>query len=137
MAYPAYLLCIALLIPAFGLAAIVGAILLFAAGPKDGWSVFINILAFFGAGIEDPLRFGWRILAFLAVLGLFLTAGAITSLRIPAFYFLATLGTLCAAFSLYMAAQQDRYNVINALIVLSPSFIGILACLWFAAKFKA
>ncbi len=137
MAYPASLLCVALLIPAFGLAAVIDAILLIAAGPRDGWSVFINILAFFGAGIQDPLRYGWRIVAFLAVFGLFLIAEAITSFRIPAFSFLAIVGTLCAAFSRYMAVQQDCYNGINALIVLSPSFLGIVACLWFAAQFNS
>lgn len=136
MVDPAYLLCLVLLIPAFGLAVFVAMLLLLAAGPRDGWSVIVNGLAYFGAGIAEPLRYGWRILALLAVIGLFLSAGAIAPLHIPAFYVLAALGTLCAVFCLYAAAQEDRYNVVNALIVLSPSFIGIAGCLWFAAKFR-
>ncbi|WP_155121252.1 hypothetical protein [Bryobacter aggregatus] len=136
MAYLAYLVCLVLMLPAFGLTLFVSALLLFAAGPRDGWSVLIQVLAFFGAGIEDPLRYGWRILAFFAVLGFVLGAGAIAPLRIPAFYGLAVVGASCALFCLYAAAQQDRYNVINALIVLSPSFVGMAACLWCAAKFR-
>lgn len=32
----------------------------------NGCSVLITIPAFFGAGIAEPLRYGWRILAFVA-----------------------------------------------------------------------
>ncbi len=136
MVYPAYLLCIVLILPALAAAAFVGAISLLAAGPKNGWSVIIGILAFFGAGLSEPLRYGWRIIAFIAATGFFLGAGAIPSIRIPAFYGLATLATLCIAYTLFAASQQDRYNVINALIITSPSIVGIVACLWFAIKFK-
>jgi hypothetical protein len=136
MIYPAYLLCLALMLPAFCLTALVAAILLLAAGPKDGWSVIFNGLAFFGAGIVEPFRYGWRIVALLAVIGFLLSAGAIPALRTLSFHGLAILGTLCAVFCLYHASQQDRYNVVNALIVLAPSFAGISACLWFAFKFK-
>ena len=103
MANPAYLICIVLILPVLSAAAFVGAITLPAAGSKDGWSVLIKILAFFGAGIAEPLRYGWRILAF----------------------------------TLFAASQQDRYNVINALIFTSPSLAGIGACLCFAVKLKS
>jgi hypothetical protein len=136
MIYPAYLLCLLLMVPAFGLTAFIITILLLAAGPKEGWSVLFNGLAFFGAGLVEPLRYGWRIVALLAVIGLFLGAGAIPALRTLSFQALALMGTLCAVFCLYQAAQQDGYNVINALIVLSPSLAGIGACIWFALKFR-
>jgi hypothetical protein len=129
MAYPSYLLCLLLMVPAFALTAIIGAILLLAAGPKDGWSVLINLFAFFGAGIAEPLRYGWRILALMATIGLFLTAGVI------AFYGLGVLGMLCVAFCLFAAIRQGPHETLNVVIVLTPSFAGIVACVWFASKF--
>ena len=135
MAYPSYLLCLLLMVPAFALTAVIGAILLLAAGPKDGWSVLINLFAFFGAGIAEPLRYGWRILALLATIGLFLTAGAIPQLRVIAFYGLGVLGTLCVAFCLFAAIRQGPHEALNVVIVLTPSFAGIVACVWFASKF--
>src|SRR5947207_3745915 len=98
MVYPCYLLCLFLMIPAFVLTAIVTVLLLFTAGPKEGWSVLINSFAFFGAGIAEPLHYGWRILALLATIVLFLSAGAIPQLRTLAFYGLGVLGTLFVAF---------------------------------------
>ena len=136
MVYPAYLLCLVLMIPAFALTALVATIVLLAAGPRDGWAVTIDFLAFFGSGIAEPLKYGWRIVALLAVIGFVLVAGAIPALRTLAFHGLALMATLCAAFCLFEAAKQDGYNVFNALLILSPSFIGIAACLWFAVKFK-
>jgi len=136
MVYPAYLLCLILMMPAFGLTAFVTAFLLIAAGPKEGWTTLIKGLAFFGAGIVEPLRYGWRIVALLAVIGFLVSAGAIPSLRTLSFQGLALLGILCAGFCLYVAAQQDGYNVINALIVLSPSLASIAACVWCSIRFK-
>ena len=136
MVYPAYLLCLALIVPAFALTALVGTIMLLATGPKQGWSVLLNCLAFFGAGVAEPLRYGWRIAALLGTLGFLLGAGAIPGLRVHAFHGLAVLATLCVTFCFYAAARQDAQNVLNALIVLWPSLFGIGACLWFATKFK-
>ena len=124
------------MLPAFALTAFIVAIMLLAAGPSKGWWILLSIPAFFGAGIVDPLRYGWRIAAFFAVLALLLGAGAIPALRVYAFQGLALLATLCVAFCVYAASTQDMYNVFNALLVLSPSLAGIAACLWFAAKFK-
>ena len=56
--------------------------------------MMVKILAFFVAGIAEPLRYGWRI----------------------------------------VAARQGPHETINALIVLSPSFVGITAGVWFATK---
>ena len=50
---------------------------------------------------------------------------------------LALLATVCVAFCFFAASQVDRYNVFNAMLILSPSLIGIVACLWFAIKFKS
>ena len=136
MVYPAYLLCLALIFPAFAVTALVIILILIGAGPKEGWSVLFNGLAFIGAGIVEPLRYGWRIVALLGAIGFLLGAGAIPGLRVHAFYGLAFLATLCVVFCFYMASTQDAYNVLNALIVLSPSLLGIGACLWFATKFK-
>jgi hypothetical protein len=124
------------MIPAFALAALVGAMLLLAAGPKDGWSVIINLFAFFGAGIAEPLRYGWRIVVLLTAVGLFLTAGAFPQLRSLAFYGLGVLGALCMAFSLFAATQQGPHETLNALLVLLPSFAGLVACAWFGSKFR-
>ena len=136
MAYPAYLLCLLLTVPAFALTAFAITIMLLAAGPKDGWSMLFNGLAFFGAGIGEPLRYGWRIIALLAVIAFVLAAGAIPGVRAYAFHGLAVIASLCVVFCLYAAAQQDAQNVFNALLVLSPSLLGIAACFWFAVKFK-
>ena len=136
MIYPAYLLCLGLMVPAFALTALIVAMKLFAAGPRDGWTVVINFLAFFGAGIENPVRYGWRIVGFLGTIVMFIGAGAIPGLRNYAFHGLALLATLCVVFCFYAASQQDVHNVLNAFLVLSPSLVGIAACLWFATKFK-
>ena len=96
----------------------------------------IKILAFFGAGIAEPLRYGWRIIALLAASGLVLSVGAIPQLRTLSFYGLSAAGTLCAAFCLCAAIREGAPETINALIVLSPSFVGITAGVWFAAKFQ-
>ncbi len=136
MVYPAYLLCLGLMLPAFAVTAFIVTIMLVAAGPREGWSVLINFFAFFGAGIVEPLRYGWRIVALLLTLGFVLTAGAIPALRGHAFTGLAVLGGLCVGFCFIAAAKQDMANVFNALLVLSPSLIGIAACVWFALKFK-
>ena len=125
-----------LVLPAIGLSAAVVVMLLIAAGPRDGWSVLLNTLAFFAEGIGDPLRCGWRILGLLAVAGFVVGAGAIPALRTKSFHGLALVATVGIAFVLFEASRVDRYNVINALIVLSPSFAGIVACVWFATKFK-
>ena len=124
------------MLPAFALTAFIVTIMLLAAGPSKGWSILFSILAYFGAGIADPLRYGWRIAAFFGVLGFLLGAGAIPALRVHAFHGLATLAALCVVFCLYAASTEDRYNVFNALLVLSPSLVGIAACFWCAAKFK-
>jgi len=137
MVYPAYLLCLVLMLPSFVLSAIIGAVMLVAAGPKDGWSVIINLFAFFGAGIAEPLRYGWRILALLATIAFFLSAGAIPQLRTLAFYGLGTLGSVCIGFCLFEATRQGGPETFNAALVLIPSFAGIAACAWFAAKFGA
>ena len=137
MVYPAYLLCLGLMLPAFALTALIVAMMLFAAGPRDGWTVVINFIAFFGAGIESPARYGWRIALLLGTMGMFIGAGAIPGLRNYAFHGLALLATLCVAFCFYAASQEDIHNVFNALLVLSPSLVGIVACLWFATKFKS
>lgn len=134
--YPAYLLCLALTIPAFALTALIGVMTLIGAGPKNGWSVLFNGLAFFGAGIAEPLQYGWRIVVLLGAIGFIVGAGAIPGLRTHAFNGLALVATLCVAFCFYAASKEDVYNVLNALLVLSPSLIGIAACLWFALKFK-
>ena len=135
MVYPAYLLCLFLMLPAFGLTLLIGFMLLVAAGPKDGWSVIVQGFAFFGAGIVEPLRYGWRIVALLAAVAFFLGAGAIPSLRTLAFYGLGVIGTLCVAFCIFAASREGRPETFNALLVLSPSFAGIAACVWFATKF--
>ena len=124
------------MIPAFAVTALIATMMLLAAGPGSGWTVLVNFLAFFGAGIAEPLRYGWRIVALLSVIGFLIGAGAIPSLRSHAFSGLAVLGTLCVAFCFFAAFQQDIHNVFNALIVLSPSLVGIAACVWFAIKFK-
>jgi hypothetical protein len=135
MVYPSYLLCLLLMIPAFALSAIVIAMMLLAAGPKDGWSVIINSFAFFGAGIAEPFRYGWRIVALLMAIGFFLGAGAIPQLRTAAFYGLGVIGSVCVAFCLYAAIQQGSAETFNAIFVLTPSIAGVVACAWFAAKF--
>ena len=138
--YPANLLCLGLMLPVFGLTALIATMLLVAAGPSDAWSVFSNamtVFAFFGAGLVEPLRYGWRIVALLAFIGLALSAGAIPSLRIPAFYVVALLGTLGVAFCLFFAWREGVQEMLSALLVLSPSIVGIVACVWCANKFKA
>src|SRR5947209_5225785 len=100
MAYPAYLLCLGLMIPAFALTALIVTMMLVAAGPKDGWSVLVNSVAFFGAGLVEPLRYGWRLGALLAGIVLVIGAGAIPGLRDYAFYLLALVAAACAAFCL-------------------------------------
>ena len=134
--YPAYLLCLLLTIPAFAVTAFITVILLLAAGPKDGWSVLLNAISFFGAGLVEPLRYGWRPALLLIAIVFMLGAGAIPVVRGYAFYGLATVVSLCVAFCFYIALKQDVYNVIDASLVLSPSLIGIAVCFWFAAKFK-
>ena len=134
MVYLSYLLCLALVSPALGLSVFVLA--LKSIQGCTGWPLTFVILAFFGAGIAEPIRYGWRIVALIAVMGFLLCAGVIPALRTHAFHGLALLATMCAAFCLFEASKVDRYNVINALIVLTPSFLGIVACLWFAIKFK-
>ena len=136
MIYPAYLLTLMLMIPAFALTALVAAMLLLASGLKEGLWSLVQIFAFFGAGIAEPLQHGWRIVALLAVTGLILTAGAIPQLRIGAFYALSIAGTLCAAFCLFAASREGTPETINVLIVLAPSFLGIVAGVWFATKFQ-
>jgi len=135
MVYPSYLLCVFLMIPAFALTALIVVMMLLGAGPRDGWSVIIDFFAFFGAGIAEPLRYGWRILALLAAIAFFLTAGAIPQLRTLAFWGLGVMGSVCAAFCLYAAIRQGPNETLNAVLVLVPSFGGIAACAWFAAKF--
>ena len=117
------------MLPAFGLTALIGAML-------RGLSGVTGFLAFIGSGISDPLRYGWHILLLLATIGLLLTAGAIPQLRTLSFYGLALLGTLCAAFCLFAATRQGTPETINALLVLSPSLAGIVTSLWFAAKYQ-
>ena len=135
MVYPAYLVCLALMMPAFALTAFAGAMLL--VGSKGGWSSLINGLAFFGEGIVDPLRYGWRVAVLVAAVGLLVGAGIIPGVRDYAFYGLALLATVCVAFCLYAASTVDFQNVMNALIVLTPSLVGIGGCLWLGTKFKA
>ena len=69
--------------------------------------MIVNAFAFFGAGLVEPLKYGWRIVALLVVIGFFLSAGAIPALRTLSFYGLAALATVCAVFCLYAASQQD------------------------------
>lgn len=135
--YPSYLICLALVLPALGLGAIILLLTIIASGPGEGFVGLLKILAFFGEAIDQPLRCGWRIAALLLTVGFFLGAGAIPALRTVAFQGLALLATICIAFCIFEASKIDRYNVINVLIVLSPSFFGIAACVWFAIKFKS
>lgn len=135
MVYVSYLACLFLMLPAFLLTAVIIVMLLIAAGPKQGWSVIINIFAFFGAGIAEPLHYGWRVLALLATIGLFLSAGVIPQLRTLAFYGLGILGISCVAFCLYAAVREGSGETFSAALVLLPSYAGIVACAWFATKF--
>ena len=136
MIYPVYPPCFALMLPVFALTAFIVTIMLLAACPSKGWSILFSIPAYFGAGIRRsaPLWLAHR--RFLRRARLPLGAGAIPALRIHVFHGLATLAALCVVFCLYAASTEDRYNVFNALLVLSPSLVGIAACFWCAAKFK-
>ena len=136
MVYTSFLICLALMAPVLGLTALTCGLLLFAAGPRDGWSVLLNGLAFIGQGVAEPLRYGWRIVAIVAAIGLFFTAGAIPALRVVSFYTLALIGTLGTAFCLFFAWREGPQEALTALFVLSPSLAGILVCLWCANKFK-
>ena len=130
MAYTSYLFCLALMLPAFGLTALVT---LMNGGFFTGIFTF---LAWIGAGITEPLRYGWRLIALLAALGFVGGVGAIPSLHVWAFRGLALAGTLCAAICFFAASRQEPHQVWSALLVLSPSIAGILAALWCALKFK-
>ncbi len=136
MVYPAYLLTLLLMVPAFGLTALIATLLILSTGFKEGFGALFQILGYLGAGIAEPLRYGYRIVAFLVVSGFVLTAVAFPQLRTLSFWGLSTAGTLCAAFCLFAASREGTPETINALIVLSPSFVGIAAGVWFATKFQ-
>ena len=132
MAYTSYLFCLALMIPAFLLTALVALM----SSVSGFFSGVFTFLAWIGAAITEPLRYGWRIAALLAALGFAGGAGAIPPLQVWAFRGLALAGTLCVSFCLHAASRQEPHQVWSALLALSPSIAGILASLWFALKFK-
>jgi len=131
--YLRYLTCLALLTPALALAAYFGLIGMLASGPRTGWRALFDLFLYFGAGLVEPLRYGWRILGLLSFFGIVLIAGAIPALRSGAFAALAVAGIAAVAYCL--AVGKD--DALNVAIFVCPSIAGVALSIFFFIKLRA